>query len=212
MNQKWTSLFILLLLFGNMANAQNDLKQCADHRQQQEEEMVKQGKFGDSASLKRFDEFYTEWKACVIGKTIPAFNAKTVMKETITNADLRGKVVVFNFWYVECPPCMAELPGLNRLAKEYADSNVVFLGCTFENPEHIRTNFFDKKKLFDFTIVPDAGLIEEAFGVSEHPSMFVVDKNGKVITAWTGGSTGADAGGEVYNKLKPFISDLLKAE
>jgi peroxiredoxin len=104
------------------------------------------------------------------------------------------------------------LPGLNQLAKEYKDSNVVFLGCTFENPEHVRTNFFDKKKVFDFTIVPDAGLIEEAFGVSEHPAMFVVDKNGKVVAAWTGGTTGANAGVEVYNKLKPLISDLLRAE
>jgi peroxiredoxin len=212
MMQKPALLFILSLLFGNMTHAQNDLKKCSDNKQKQEEEMVKQGKMGDSASLKKFEEFYQEWKTCVTGKPIPDFIVKTIKGEKITNADIKGKVVVFNFWYVECPPCMAELPGLNQLAKEYKDSDVVFLGCTFENPEHIKKNFFDKKKSFDFTIIPDAGLIEEAFGVSEHPSMFVVDKNGKVISAWTGGSTGADAGDEVYNKLKPFISSLLHVE
>ena len=53
------------------------------------------------------------------GCLLPDFIAETIDGEILNSADLRGKVLVLNFWFTSCPPCIAELPGLNRLVDEY---------------------------------------------------------------------------------------------
>ena len=58
---------------------------------------------------------FIESQNCMLGKEIPAFEATTLNERVINNASLKNKVVVINFWFIACPPCIAELGGLNEV-------------------------------------------------------------------------------------------------
>ncbi len=55
----------------------------------------------------------------LIGCKAPDFNVKKNDGESLKLNDLKGKVVVINFWFEACPPCIAELPALNQLREDY---------------------------------------------------------------------------------------------
>ena len=50
----------------------------------------------------------------------------------------RGKVLVLNFWASWCPPCVEEMPALDRIAQEYASKNVLIVGIGIDSPSNIR--------------------------------------------------------------------------
>ena len=50
----------------------------------------------------------------------------------------RGKVLVINFWASWCPPCVEEMPALDRIAQEYASKNVLIVGIGIDSPSKIR--------------------------------------------------------------------------
>ena len=55
----------------------------------------------------------------------------------------RNKVLVVNFWASWCPPCVEEMPALNKIAQEYADKNVLIVGIGIDSPSNIR-EFLEK--------------------------------------------------------------------
>jgi peroxiredoxin len=154
---------------------------------------------------------FEEWKKCVLEKEIPEFTAITISGDTIEMNELKGKVVVINFWSIDCRPCIAELPGLNKLVKDYKESNIVFLAITWEAVNRVRKDFQPKYK-FDFVIVPDALNIIDKIAASGYPTTYIIDRKGIIKAAWNGGSTSDKAGEEYYQKSKPIIDSLLKAE
>ena len=67
------------------------------------------------------------------GMTAPNFTAKDINGDAINFEDLKGKVVVLNFWFIGCPACIAETPKLNQLTEKFADeADVVFIALTYE--------------------------------------------------------------------------------
>jgi peroxiredoxin len=152
------------------------------------------------------------WKGCVIGKQMPDFNATSISGNTIQMNKLKGKIVFINFWFIDCHPCIAEMPALNKLVDEYKNKDVVFFAITWETEKRIQDDFLSKYKL-DFIIVPDAQmLIGKLTGNGGYPMTYVVDQQGIIKEAWNGGRTDSLAVKEFYEKAKPLIDDLLKAQ
>src|SRR5262249_20333011 len=52
-------------------------------------------------------------------ETVPAFNVTSLDGQKLDLSALKGKVVVLNFWFIDCPPCQAEMPSLNTLVSEF---------------------------------------------------------------------------------------------
>lgn len=161
----------------------------------------------DQSDSTRFDE--QKWIDCLKGKQLPDFEARTLSGRMIDSKDLKGKVVVINFWFIECHPCVAELPGLNLLVKEFKNSNVLFLGITYETKERLDSAFFPKYQ-FDFDIVPGASYIINKFGPIGYPTTFFIDKHGTINNVIAGGLSDKNAVVDVYRKEKPIIEELLK--
>ncbi len=208
---KGTLIIFIIFLLTNISSAQTDLQKCSEEMNDELNTLVAQGKWNDSTALKRVVEADKKWKACVIGKSIPDFKINSISGQELNAEKLKGKILVINFWFIACAPCIAEMPALNQLVSEYKDKNVLFLGFTYESKEDIVSMFLPKVK-FDFNVVPNAQFVEDSFGVSSHPTMFIVDKYGKVKKAWAGGSTDEKDKTEAYLKTKPIIDELLKAE
>ena len=152
-----------------------------------------------------------DWQSCIKGKEMPLLSLKTISGEKIETKDLKGKVIVINLWFTTCHPCIAELPALNKLVKEYKDKNVVFLGLSTDTKEILDRDFFPNYK-FDFKIIAGANDIVEKIGQTGFPTTYIIDMKGKVIDAWIGGFDGKEAEIAAYLKAKPIIDELLKVE
>ena len=91
-----------------------------------------------------------ELQSCIIGKELPAYSLVGRSGKTYTNEDLKGKVVVLNFWSVNCGPCVMEIPVLNKLYLSYKDNkDVVFISILLDKEEALEKLLrkrIDKKK------------------------------------------------------------------
>lgn len=110
----------------------------------------------------------------------PALTLPALDGGSVTLADLRGRVVLVNFWAVWCPPCRKEMPSMGRLADKLAGKPFTILGVNVgETPEEIRA--FLKQVPVNFPIVLDSeGANLKAWSVFAFPTSYVVDKKGKL--------------------------------
>lgn len=98
----------------------------------------------------------------------------------LAHEDYRGRVTVINFWATWCPPCVEEIPSLNRLKEAMADSAFSLISVNYaEGPEAIRA-FMDKVQV-DFPVLIDADGSEAAkWNVIAFPSTFVIGPDGRI--------------------------------
>ncbi|WP_227477518.1 TlpA family protein disulfide reductase [Winogradskyella immobilis] len=89
--------------------------------------------------------------------------------------DAKGKVIVINFWATWCPPCIAEMPSLEKLYVKYKE-DVVFLFVTNEDKE-LTTKFKENK---NYTFPSYQPVTDGLFEVKSIPRTFVIDKKGKI--------------------------------
>lgn len=96
-------------------------------------------------------------------------------------SDLKGKIVVLNFWFTTCSPCVAEMPALNQLTERYDASKVLFLALTYNDPQTVKG--FLKHHAFKYHILPNAKPIEQLYGIPSYPASFVIDQKGTIRQA-----------------------------
>lgn len=124
----------------------------------------------------------------------PGFFGTTYEGKTLTAADLNGKVVVLNMWFINCPNCVEEIKLLNVLVDEFKDNKeVVFLAPAINTPKELEP--FLKKNPFKYQVIPSAqNIILGKFGTidkngqitSPFPMHFVVDKTGTIVLKMQG--------------------------
>jgi peroxiredoxin len=92
----------------------------------------------------------------------------------------RGKVVLVNLWATWCPPCIEELPLLDRIQSDYASRGVVVLGLAGDDePERVREFLAKKPVTFD-VLLDVGGEVGTQYGITGYPETFVVDREGKL--------------------------------
>lgn len=90
---------------------------------------------------------------------------------------LKGKVVVLNFWFIQCKPCVAEFPDLNKLKAEFKGQPVEFFAVAWNKKAALAK--FLKTKDLDFTVVPDGRPLVDQFKIPHYPYNIVIDKDGR---------------------------------
>ena len=99
---------------------------------------------------------------------------------TVTLSELRGQVVVINFWASWCPPCREEAAYLEQTWRKYQDEGVVFIGVDYVDTEKEALAYIDE---FDITYIngPDvATRISQAYNIQGVPETFFAAKNGEL--------------------------------
>ncbi|MCL5247769.1 TlpA family protein disulfide reductase, partial [Cellulophaga sp. 20_2_10] len=135
-------------------------------------------------------------------KKLPDLELLTLNGIKINNETLNGKVTLINLWFVNCAPCLKEIPELNDLKKEF-EKSVNFIAITFDSKTKVIE--FLKRKPFDFEIVPDQKeLLTNTFKPESYPKILIVDKKG-VISFISNGITENES--EVDN-IKHTITEL----
>ena len=110
----------------------------------------------------------------------PDFTITDFDGRTATLSELRGQVVVINFWASWCPPCREEAAYLEETWRKYEDKGVVFIGVDYVDTEKEALAYIAE---FDITYLngPDIGTrISQAYNIQGVPETFFVAKNGEL--------------------------------
>jgi thiol-disulfide isomerase/thioredoxin len=141
-----------------------------------------------------------------IGKPFELEFTEAITDKTISMKDLKGKVVVVDFWATWCGPCVAEMPNMKKLYAEYKDKGVEFVGVSLDQPKE--SGGLDKLKEFvaknEITwpqYYQGKGWESEfsaGWGINGIPCVFIVDANGNLFST------------EARGQLEKMIPELLK--
>jgi peroxiredoxin len=110
----------------------------------------------------------------------PEFMLKDLSGKTWTFSELRGKVVLVNFWATWCPPCRKEMPDLETLYERFGSKGFVVLGISDE--EAAKVEPFIRERKVSFPVLLDPGRkVNEMFVVEGIPKSFLYDREGKLV-------------------------------
>lgn len=101
-------------------------------------------------------------------------------KSLVTQKDLKGEIVILEFWATWCAPCIKHFPKINDLSAAYSDKGVTFISITPESPEIVE-RFLKRKPLNTWVAVDSDRSVVEYFGVYAYPTTIVIDKEGIVL-------------------------------
>jgi len=94
--------------------------------------------------------------------------------------DLRGKVVLVNFWATWCPPCRREMPDLDALYNTFKDRGFVVLAISDEEAAQLAP--FIRERKISYPVLLDPGRkVNDVFSVEGIPKSFVYDRSGKMV-------------------------------
>ena len=121
------------------------------------------------------------------GFAAPDFTLETRDGETANLADLRGQVVLLNFWATWCPPCRAEMPAIQDVYDGYRDQGFTVLAVDVGEGEAQVAAFADEGG-FTFPILMDRdGTVSRRYQVRAMPSTFFIDQEGVIREVTLGG-------------------------
>src|SRR5215470_8238843 len=127
---------------------------------------------------------YRQGEASLAGSAAPEF-ALTLEGKPIHLSDLRGRVVVLNFWATWCPPCLEETPALNRLQQRIASRGGLVLGVSADSDAAAYEQFLKEQKVAfptyrDPMLKGNLSQIALAYGTSMYPETYIIDRRGRI--------------------------------
>jgi peroxiredoxin len=115
-------------------------------------------------------------------KTLPAFSLPDLAGVAHSEKDLKGKVVVMDFWATWCTGCRETIPVLNRLQDKFKSKGLVVIGVSLDkNPKEKISKFVRKLKM-NYQILWDAeDTLSKVFGFEGLPSVYVFGREGTLL-------------------------------
>jgi len=107
------------------------------------------------------------------------FTLKDLNNKKWTLSQLRGKIVLVNFWATWCPPCRTEMPNLDLIYTHFASEGLVILSITDENPFTVNS-FLQGKNYHPPVLIDSGGAVHKQFHITGIPKTFVFDRDGKL--------------------------------
>jgi thiol-disulfide isomerase/thioredoxin len=157
--------------------------------------------YADSArrNLRRLDS---------VGKPFELEFTDAIKGKSIAMKDLRGKVVVVDFWATFCEPCVAEMPRLKELYARYHGQGVEFIGVSLEESKEeggldLLKDFVSRNEIPWPQYYQGNGWespFSSSWGIDVLPAMFVIDRDGKIVSV------------DAFGRLEEILPDLLKKD
>ena len=140
-----------------------------------------------------------------VGKPFEISFTNALTGEQVTSEDLKGKVVVVDFWATWCGPCIAEIPHMKELYAQYKDKGVEFVGISLDQPEdkggkEALLNYCKENQITWPQYYQGAfwdGEFSTAWGINSIPAIFIVDAEGNLHST------------EARGKLDQLIPELI---
>src|SRR5688572_1961183 len=133
------------------------------------------------------------------------FLLQDLNSKTMKFSSLKNKVIFLNIWATWCPPCIAEMPGIQRLYdKVKGNRNIAFVMLSVDQEGMAKVKKFVEKKNYTFPVYLPASNIPAAFQTQSIPTTFIIGKNGKIATQHNG-MANYDTG-----EVKEYLESLAK--
>ncbi len=137
-----------------------------------------------------------------IGKKIEPFEVIDINNHKVSSEALKDKIIVLNFYFTACGPCIREMPELNQLVHQYKGKDVVFIALALDKAEKVKA--FLKEHPFEYTQIPDSDSLTQKFKISSWPTHIIVDRKG-IINYYTQGFQE-----NTINDLKSQLNKLVE--
>ncbi len=141
---------------------------------------------------------FADWKQPALSHNLTAFDRKieardfelmNMDEEKVTLTDYRGKVVLINFWATWCPPCVREMPSMERLNKKIANEDFKVLAINqMEDSDQVFafTGQFEDEPSFEI-LFDITSKVSQSYIVRGLPTTYLIDKKGHVRYSAVGG-------------------------
>lgn len=118
------------------------------------------------------------------GQELPDYSFEDMQGVIYNNQNTKGKILVIKCWFLDCPPCVKEIPALNELQQQYKNrSDIVFVSLCWDSRKDVEK--FLNKTIFNYAVVPDQyKFLTERLQLNAYPTHFVINKQG-IITKKT---------------------------
>lgn len=114
------------------------------------------------------------------GQALAPFQLRDLTGRSYSSRELRGKIVVLNFWFIGCPPCRQEIPALNQLVHQNAQRpDVLFLAVALDPAAAVQA--FVQQHSYAYALVADGRAVAARYGITSFPTNLVVDRQGNVV-------------------------------
>ena len=125
-----------------------------------------------------------------VGSSAPNWKLPLITGNTMELADLKGKIVIMDFWFKACAPCQKQMVALQAVHEKFRSSEVVVVGInTIDDPKRDRLELFLKNRLISMPSVYKGHSIESLYKVYGSPALFVIDKQGVIVYTASGYSS-----------------------
>lgn len=124
-----------------------------------------------------------------IGEQAPTFEGRFYSNGTLfrINDYIGEKIIILDFWYTHCPPCVLAIPALSELSSQYQD--IIVLGLnSIDNQSRSQKSlkeFLDRRKI-NYDIIMTQAEVDMMYKVSRYPSLYIIDLDGKIAYAEVG--------------------------
>jgi peroxiredoxin len=128
---------------------------------------------------------YRQGEASIAGKPAIDFPI-TLAGKSEHLADLKGKIVILNFWATWCPPCVEETPALNRLQKYVDARGGMVLGVSVDDDASAYEKFLKDQSVVFPTYRDVTKKSAADYGTSMYPETYVIDRHGRIARKFVG--------------------------
>jgi peroxiredoxin len=154
----------------------------ADTQQQQGQEAARMfgrilsSLFGGDRGAQEIDEEFLH----LLGQPAPNFQLESLTGERVRLEDLRGKVVLLDFWATWCGPCLRAMPEIEQVHKAFGDDSVVVLGVNQGDEREAAQQTVQERGTTFAHLLDKDGSIGDAFGALAIPHTVLIDKAGNI--------------------------------
>ncbi|MFN4007136.1 MAG: peroxiredoxin family protein [Chitinophagaceae bacterium] len=139
-----------------------------------------------------------------------SFDSNTMLSIVGSNINylhaLKGNIIVLDFWYLSCPPCLKLMPKINEIHNEFKDKNVVVIGINDIDDSASIKKFHSLHQYQYATTYRSSIHFANMFGINSFPTTIIIDHEGNVVKTFTGNYN------NVSNEIKKSIQSLLKKQ
>ena len=116
-----------------------------------------------------------------VGDAAPDFRLQTLDGRSVSLAELKGKVVMVHFWATWCPPCVEEIPSLDRLSRSLAGQDVAVLAVSVDEGGAAAVSAFLERQGLTLPVLlnPDRS-VATSYGTLKFPETYLLDRGGVV--------------------------------
>jgi peroxiredoxin len=137
------------------------------------------------------------------GKTAPDWTLYDTDGKKTSLSQVKGKIVLLDFFFVGCVPCMNTLASLDKLHEKYKNKNFVILSISDRDSKKLVTAFKKTQRIKN-QMYPDGGDVAKSYHITEAPTFYFIDQEGKIAGVMNGYSD------DFEKKMSAIIDNLLK--